>query len=120
VALGSTQPLTEMSTRNISLEGGGGGEGGWCVGLTTLPLSCADCREIWGHQPPATLRGCTGIALPFFNSLQMAVKGRNVQGFTTCLCIHVSNYSVVVGIYVVKCHKKTHDYMSQMVWDTKY
>jgi len=36
-----TQPLTEMSTRNIS-----GGKGGRCVGLTTLPPSCADCREI--------------------------------------------------------------------------
>jgi hypothetical protein len=33
MALGSTQPLTEMSTRNISW----GGKGGQCVGLTTLP-----------------------------------------------------------------------------------
>ena len=41
IALGLTQPLTEMSTRNIS-----GGKGGRCVGLTTLPPSCADCREI--------------------------------------------------------------------------
>jgi hypothetical protein len=32
MTLGSTQPLTEMSTRNIS-----GGKGGRCVGLTTLP-----------------------------------------------------------------------------------
>jgi len=35
------------------------------VGLTTLPLSCADCLEIWKPQPPGTFRGCTGIALPF-------------------------------------------------------
>jgi hypothetical protein len=35
MALGSTQPLTEMSARNISW-----GKGGRCVGLTTL--SCAD------------------------------------------------------------------------------
>jgi len=37
-----TQPLTEMSTRNISL----GGKGGWCVRLTTLPPSCANCLKI--------------------------------------------------------------------------
>jgi hypothetical protein len=35
MALESTQPLTEMSTRN--LPGGGGGTGGWRVRLTTLP-----------------------------------------------------------------------------------
>ena len=48
MALGSSQPLTEMSTRNISW----GGKGGRCLGLTTLPPSCADCLEIWEPQPP--------------------------------------------------------------------
>ena len=43
VALGLTQPVTEMSTRNISW----GGKGGRCVGLTTLPPACDDCLEIW-------------------------------------------------------------------------
>jgi hypothetical protein len=33
VALGSTQPLTEMSTRNLPWRV----KGGRCVGLTTLP-----------------------------------------------------------------------------------
>jgi len=44
-----------------------GGKGGRCVGLTTLPPSCADCLEIWEPQPPGTLRAvraCNGIALP--------------------------------------------------------
>ena len=36
--LGSTQPLTEMSTRNISCEVEGGDKGGRCLGLTTLQL----------------------------------------------------------------------------------
>ena len=36
MALGSTQPLIEMNTTNISW-----GKGGRCVGLTTLPPSCA-------------------------------------------------------------------------------
>jgi hypothetical protein len=36
MALGLTQPLTEMSTRSISW-----GKDRWCVRLTTLPPSCA-------------------------------------------------------------------------------
>jgi hypothetical protein len=57
MALGSTQPLTEMSTRNISW----GGKRGRCVALTTLPPSCADCLEIWKPQPPGTLWACPGL-----------------------------------------------------------
>jgi len=43
---------------------GVGGKGGRCVGLTTLPPSCADCLEIWVPQPPGTLwafQACVGI-----------------------------------------------------------
>jgi hypothetical protein len=61
MALGSTQPLTEMSTRNLSW----GGKGGRCVGLTTLQPSCADCLEIWEPQPPGPqgpVKACNGIA----------------------------------------------------------
>jgi len=64
LALGSNQPLRKMSTRNISWGGGGGGKGGRCVGLPTLPPSCADCLDIWEPQPPETLRACNGVALP--------------------------------------------------------
>jgi hypothetical protein len=46
-----------MSTSNISL--GGGGKGGRCAGLTTLPLSCANCLEIWDPQPSGTLWVCS-------------------------------------------------------------
>jgi len=51
-----TQPLTEMSTRNISW-----GKDGRYVGLTTLPPSCADCLEIWEPQPTGTLWACPGL-----------------------------------------------------------
>jgi hypothetical protein len=65
VALGSTQPLTEMSTRSISW----GGKGGRYVGLTILPPSCANCLQIWETQPPATLRACPGLQLDCFTFL---------------------------------------------------
>jgi hypothetical protein len=61
MALGSTQPLTETSTRSISWGGGGGGKGGRCVGMTILLPSFADCLEIWEPQPPGTLRACPGL-----------------------------------------------------------
>ena len=34
---------------------------GRCLGLTTLPPSCADCLEIWEPQPPGTLWACPGL-----------------------------------------------------------
>jgi hypothetical protein len=51
--------LTEMCTRNISW-----GKVGRCVGLTTLPPSCASYLKIWKPQPPGTFKACNGIALP--------------------------------------------------------
>jgi len=41
--------------RNVSW-----GKGGQCVGLTTLPSSCAGL-EIWEPHPPGTLRACLGL-----------------------------------------------------------
>ena len=66
MALGLTQPLTEMSTRNISW-----GQGGRRVGLTTLPPSCAvvmkpgslNLLEAYGP-----VQACNGIALPLLLS----------------------------------------------------
>jgi hypothetical protein len=69
MTLGSTQPQTEMSTRNISW----GGKGGQCVGLTTLPPSCADCLEIWERQPSGTPRACTGQYRIYFTFLLTSV-----------------------------------------------
>ena len=43
-----------------------GGKGGWCVGLTTLPPSCADCLEIWEPQPAGTLRGLYRDCFTFY------------------------------------------------------
>jgi len=56
VALGSTQPLTEMSTRNIS----------WVVKTTraradNLTTFMCDCLEIREPQNPGTLTACPGL-----------------------------------------------------------
>ena len=67
MALGLTQPLTEMSTRNISW-----GKGGRCVGLTTSPPSCAGCFEVWDPQPTGTLRAFPGIALSLTFTYKLA------------------------------------------------
>jgi hypothetical protein len=58
MVLGSTQPLTEMSNLPRMFSGG---KGGRCIGLTTLPPSCADCLKIWDPQPPGTLRACQSL-----------------------------------------------------------
>jgi len=38
-----------------------GCKGGWCVRLTTIPLSDTNCLEIWEPQPPGTLWACPGV-----------------------------------------------------------
>ena len=55
MALGSTQPLLKMSTRNTP-----GGKGGRCVRLTSPP-SPARCHEIWEPKPPGTLWATRGL-----------------------------------------------------------
>jgi hypothetical protein len=50
MALGATQPLVKMSTKNIP-----GGKRGRCEKLTTSPPSGAECHKIWELKAPGTL-----------------------------------------------------------------
>jgi hypothetical protein len=53
--------VDSVSNRNEYQEYFLGGKGSRCIGLTTLPPSCADCLEIWEPQPPGTLRARPGL-----------------------------------------------------------
>jgi hypothetical protein len=72
MALGSTQPLTEMSTTCITW-----GKGGLCVRLTTLPPSCAVVMKSGNLnflEPSGPFQACNGttLTLPYF-------RWRNIQ-----------------------------------------
>ena len=61
MALGSTQPLTEMSTRRISW-----GKCGRCVRLTNLPPPCVVMKfgQVNFLEPSGPLQACNGTTLP--------------------------------------------------------
>jgi len=62
MALGSTQPLKEMSTRLFPA-----GKGGRCIRLTTLPPSCAvvvKSGNLNFLETSGPLQACKGTGLP--------------------------------------------------------
>ena len=78
MALGSIQPLTEMSTRCISW-----GKGGLCVRLTTLPPSCVVVMKSGNlnflePSGPLEVRNGTALPLPFINL--------SISIYMTCCC----------------------------------
>jgi len=64
MALGSTQPLKERSTRNTSQ----GGKGSQCAGLTALPIVLKS-GSLNLLEPSRSFQACNGIALAFMAQL---------------------------------------------------
>jgi len=50
------------------------GKGGRCLGLTTLPPSCADCLEIWEPQPSEALKACPGLQWNCFTFYPLSLR----------------------------------------------
>jgi hypothetical protein len=99
ITLRLTQPLTEMSTRNISW-----GKVGRCVGLTTLPPSFADCLEIWEPRPPGILRACSGLYRDCFTFTVQNVVTRLDLAREICslLAYTLPEYTHLVGYVQLK------------------
>jgi hypothetical protein len=57
MTVGSNQPLREMNNRGISLVR----KVDRCIGLQTLPLSCAECLETAGASIPWSPMVCPGL-----------------------------------------------------------
>ena len=88
VVLGSTQLLTDTSTRNIS----------WavkderCVTLTTLTPSCAGCLEIWKPQLPGALSACPGR---YRDGPAVCIRCKVVAQSVYCISVQQWNCSLV-------------------------
>ena len=81
MALGSTQPITEMRTREFP-----GGECGRCVRLT-LPPSCAVVMKSGNLnflEPHGPLQACNGTALLLPPGVNLIVVNKYVYPFSSC------------------------------------
>jgi hypothetical protein len=107
MALGSTQPLTEMSSRNL-IEGV---KGGRHIGLTTLSPSVNQLSRICGRLDASQFCGPSrpiiGIVLPFF-IIRSPLAGQCLIGLRTDLCIkvlaiiiHFSSYNFSNLIFLI-------------------
>ena len=84
MALGSTQPLTEIRAMNIFL----GGKSGRCVGLTTLPSSCTYCLEIWDPNLLQHSRPVIGL---FGDSITFTRACRNINLLHSLFVFYILN-----------------------------
>ena len=77
-----------------------GGKNGRCVGLTTLPPSCADCLNVLGHSNSWSLRGLSRPVQGEFHLLPFSSGWCYIGVYMSVnmyVCIHV--YVVYVCIW---------------------
>jgi hypothetical protein len=86
MALGSTQPLAEMSTGNFPK-----GKSGRRVELTALPLSMSRMFENTGASTPRNHKGLHGLYRENFAFIITLVR---TIGFTDCLNIRLQKTNI--------------------------
>jgi hypothetical protein len=86
------QPITEMSSRD--LHWGGGGKGGRCVWLTTVPHECTICLKILGASTSRTEMAF--IFLTYWHC-QMSLKVSNTEDLKIKSQIHILWLKVAVN-----------------------
>jgi hypothetical protein len=60
-----------------------GGKSRWCIGMTPLPPSHANCFEIWEPEPPGNLSVCPGL---YRNSFTFYIfDHKEAKGVDTCV-----------------------------------
>jgi hypothetical protein len=106
MALGSTQPLTEMSTRNISW-----GKGGRCVGLTNLQPPCADCLEISGALNSWSLKG---LSRPVLGLIYFFISPSKVTVPITVTIFYVCHTTYFFHVTDVEINKQIHSWRLQL------
>jgi hypothetical protein len=83
-----------------------GDKGGQCIGLTTIPPSCAGCPAVWEPEPHGIFRACPGLyrhCLTFYSKFFMWSNEQITQNswitdtFIVQLLLHVSSFSSVCG-----------------------
>lgn len=73
----TSTPWTEVdsaSNRSNYQESSLVDEGSRCVGLTTLPPSCAICQKSWKPKPLGALRVCLGLYRHSFTLFRVAAQ----------------------------------------------